>query len=198
MFKKITFLIVFFLSLGIMNAQKTVIENNPNYKYQSGNETTTQTVIKRTAPSFQQHWSFGGNLGLSFWNGGTDILIAPKAYYHLTPQFMVGPGLIYYYSSYDYRNYDYSYNSFGGSISGIYRPTPFLQLSTEFQELYTNREYKFTDSSRIEDSYWNSALYLGASFVSGNFAFGFQYDVLYDEGKSPYSSAWTPVISFYF
>lgn len=179
-------------------SQKKVIPNNPNYQYQSNNDQNNQTTIIRQKPAFQPHWSFGGNVGFSFWNGGTDILIAPRAYYNISPQFLVGPGLIYNYSSYDYRNYDYTYNAFGGSLTGIYRPIPYLQLTSEFQELYINREYKFTNTPRVDDSYWNSALYLGASFVTGHFAFGFQYDVLYDEGKSPYSSAWTPVVSFYF
>lgn len=203
MFKKITFLIVFFLSLGIMNAQKTVIENNPNYKYQSGNETTTQTVIKRTAPSFQQHWSFGGNLGLSFWNGGSDIFIAPKAYYHLTPQFITGIGATYIYSDGEYyginlgapnRYYEYHSNSFGGTVSALYRPIPYLQFSAEYEGLQTEWRGRF-DS---EDSYFNNAIYLGASFITGNFSFGFRYDVLYDSDRSVYGSAWSPFIGFYF
>ncbi|MEN8123825.1 MAG: alpha-ketoglutarate decarboxylase [Bacteroidota bacterium] len=194
MLKKVSLIIVFALFVYSLNAQKKVIPNNPNYQYQSGNETTQQTVASQyTKPSFQPRWSFGGNVGFSFWNSGTDILIAPKAYYHISPQFMTGVGLTYNYSDFNGTFTNYKYNSFGGSVLGLYRPIPFLQLSAEFQELYTNRDY-----NNISDSYWNPSLYLGASFVSGHFAFGFQYDVLYDSGKSPYSSAWTPVISFYF
>lgn len=201
MFKKITFLLVFSLCFGIMNAQKTVIQNNPNYKYQSGNETTTQTVIKRTAPAFQQHWSFGGNLGLSFWNGGTDLMIAPKAYYHITPQFIAGLGVTYMYSDGEYyginlggpnRYYNYHSNSFGGGVSALYRPIPFLQLSAEYEGLQT--EWR----GLYEDSYFSNAIYLGASFISGPFSFGFRYDVLYDSERSAYGSAWTPFIGFYF
>ncbi len=201
MFKKITFLLVFSLSFGIMSAQKTVIQNNPNYKYQSGNETTSQTVIKRTAPTFQQYWSFGGNLGLSFWNGGTDLMIAPKAYYHLTPQFITGIGVTYMYSDGEYygisyggpnRYYNYHSNSFGGSVSALYRPIPFLQLSAEYEGLQT--EWR----GLYDDSYFSNAIYLGASFISGNFSFGFRYDVLYDSERSAYGSAWTPFIGIYF
>ena len=186
-----------------VNAQEKVIPNNPNYKFQSGNDQNSQTVVM-TKPAFTPYWSFGGNLGFSFWNDGTTILVAPKAYYNFTPKFIGGLGLIYNYSNYEY---DYgqevilresTYNAFGGSISGIYRPIPFLQFSGEFQELYVNEDYETNINTNFSDDYWNSALYLGASFVSGNFAFGFQYDVLYDEGTSPYSSAWSPVISFYF
>ncbi|MFD1314327.1 hypothetical protein [Namhaeicola litoreus] len=194
---KTIFTILFILTSFVTYSQKKVIPNNPNYQYQSGNDQNTQTTIIRQAPTFEPSWTFGGNFGFSFWNGGTDLLIAPRAYYHVSPRFWIGPGLIYNYSSYDTRNYDYSYNAFGGSLTGLYRPAPFVQLSAEFQELYTDRSFEYLNT-KSDDSYWNSALYLGASFVSGHFAFGFQYDVLYDEGKSPYSSAWTPVISFYF
>ncbi len=189
---KILFIITFFAFISI-NAQKKVIPNNPDYQFQSEKQKTqTQSAVKKYKPVFQPKWSFGGNFGLSFWNGGTDILIAPKAYYHVSQKFMAGLGLSYNYSDYS-GYYDYKYNSFGGSVLGLFRPIPFLQISAEFQELYTHRDY-----NHISDSYWNPSLYLGASFVSGNFAFGFQYDVLYDSAKSPYSSAWGPVIGFYF
>jgi len=180
------------------SAQKKQIPNNPDYKFQSDKQTQEQThtqtsTIKNYKSTYRPTWSFGGNFGLSFWNGGADILIAPKAYYHVSPKFMTGFGLTYNYSDFNGYYSNYKYNSFGGSVLGLIRPFPFLQVSAEFQELYTNRNYH-----NINDSYWNPSLYLGASFVSGNFAFGFQYDVLYDSAKSPYSSAWSPVIGFYF
>ncbi len=190
----------FFFAAAFVSAQEKVIPNNPNYKFQSGNDQNSQTVIM-TKPAFTPYWSFGGNLGFSFWDDGTTILVAPRAYYNFSPQFIGGLGLIYNYSSYDYDyglyDYESTYSAFGGSITGIYRPIRFLQVSAEFQELYVNQDFEYLNFND-SDEYWNSALYLGASFVSGNFAFGFQYDVLYDEGTSPYSSAWSPVISFYF
>ena len=94
-----------------------------------------------------------------------------------------------YYNS-DY--YDYSSNSFGGSVMVGVRPMRFLQITAEYEGLNTSYNGYHTSS------YWNNALYLGASFVTGHVAFGFQFDVLYDDLKSPYGSAWTPVISFYF
>lgn len=201
MFKNTTFLIALLVSINAINAQKTVIQNNPNYKYQSGNETTTQTAVKRTIPVFNPYWSFGGNVGLSFWNGGTDLMIAPKAYYHLTPQFITGIGVTYMYSDGEYyginigapnRYYNYHSNSFGGSVSALYRPIPYLQFSAEYEGLQTEWRGKY------EDSYFNNAIYLGASFITGPFSIGFRYDVLYDSNKSVYGSAWTPFIGFYF
>ena len=198
MFKKVIFsFFILIISISLNAQEKTVIENNPNYKFQSEKETTTQkTVVQKSKPVFQPRWSFGGNIGLGFWNGGADILIAPKAYYHFAPQFFTGVGLTYLYSknSSNYQNhyYDYSSNSFGGSVTLGFRPIQFLQFTAEYEGLNTNYSGYYTDS------YWNNALYLGASFVTGNVAFGFQYDVLYDQFTSPYGSAWGPIISFYF
>jgi len=195
--KKNILLIVLIVFISSVNAQTKVIPNNPDYQYQSGNETTTQTVIvQKTKPIFQPFWSFGGNFGLAFWNGGTDILIAPKAYYHISPQFFTGLGISYLYSNsssyYQNVNYDYSSNSFGGSVMIGYRPIQFLLFSAEYEGLSTNY------SGYYKNSYWNNAIYLGASFVTGPVSFGIRYDVLYDTNQSVYSSAWTPIIGFYF
>lgn len=203
MYKNISFIIVFFfISIVALAQETTVIQNNPNYKFQSDKQNANQTtVVYGSAPVFQKYWSFGGNVGMSFWNGGTDILIAPKGFYHISPQFITGVGLTYIYSDGEYwinniggpnRYVNYHSNSFGGSISAIYRPIPFLQFSAEYEGLQT--EWRST----IDDSYWNNAIYLGASFVSGPVSFGIRYDVLYDSNRSVYGSAWTPVIGFYF
>ena len=195
--KRYYILFVVLLFSAVTFAQKKVIPNNPDYEFQSEkNKTTTTTqtsVVKKQQKVYQPSWSFGGNIGFSFWNGGADVLIAPKAYYHFTPKFIAGIGASYYYSKFNGYYTDYTYNSFGGSVLGIFKPFPYLQLSAEFQELYTNRNYNHNS-----ENYWIPSLYLGASFVTGHVAFGMQYDVLYDSSKSPYSSAWGPVISFYF
>ena len=203
MYKKLSLLILtFLLTFTIQAQEKVVIENNPNYKFQSDkNKTTQTTVVKKQTYTFQPSWSFGGNIGMSFWNGGTDIFLAPKAYYHVSPKIITGIGVTYIYSDGEYwginlgapnRYYNYHSNSFGGSASALYRPIPFLQFSVEYEGLQTEWRGDF------EDSYWNNAIYLGASFVSGPFSFGIRYDVLYDSNRSVYGDAWTPFIGFYF
>lgn len=198
------FILVLILSISIaLKAQeKKVIQNNPNYKFQSEKQNTNQsTAVRRSTPAFQQYWSFGGNLGLAFWNGGSDVLIAPKGYFHVSPQFITGVGVTYIYSDGEFwvnniggsSGYvNYHSNSFGGSISGIYRPIPSLQLSVEYEGLQT--EWRGIE----ENSYWNNAIYLGASFVSGPVSFGFRYDVIYDSSRSVYGSALTPIIGIIF
>jgi hypothetical protein len=203
MLQRFYFTICFSLLFYAAVAQETeVIENNPNYQFQSEKQQETQKTApqKKVAP-YQKSWSFGGNIGLSFWNSGTDILLAPKAYYHVSPMFMTGFGVTYIYSSAEDDFAKYSQNSFGASVMGAFRPIPYLQLSAEYEGLQTNgnSNFKFpADREENNYSYWNNAIYLGASFVSRNVSFGVRYDVLYDSTRSVYSSAWSPVIGFYF
>jgi hypothetical protein len=193
MIKKIFFLALFFIVFVSFAQEKTVIENNPNYEFQSDKNSNMQkTVKKQTSPPFQKYWSFGGNLGVAFWNGGTDILLAPKAYYYVSPVFFTGYGITYIYSDSKDPIFGYHSNSIGGSVLLGVRPIPYLQFSAEYEPLYTNR------GGYHAESYWSNALYLGASYVSGNVSFGFRYDVIYDAARSVYGSAWTPVIGFYF
>ena len=195
--------ICFSLLFYVAAAQETeVIENNPNPQFQSKKQEQAQRTAsqKKTIP-YQKSWSFGGNIGLSFWNSGTDILLAPKAYYHVSPMFMTGFGITYIYSSAEDDFAKYSQNSFGASVLGAFRPIPYLQLSAEYEGLQTNGNSSLRFPGDLEDfdySYWNNAIYLGASFVSRNVSFGVRYDVLYDSTRSVYSSAWSPVIGFYF
>lgn len=192
------------VSAASLAQEKDTIQNNSNYEFLSEKNETTQTTQtakpKKQTYQFQRSWSFGGNIGLSFWNSGTDILIAPKAYYNVSPKFLTGFGLTYIYSSQEDDFAKYSQNSFGPSVMAAVRPIPFLQLSAEYEGLQTNgsTNFKFADRADTDYSYWNNALYLGASFVSRNVSFGVRYDLLYDSSRSVYSSAWSPVIGFYF
>jgi len=198
-----TTLCFFLVVTSVLAQEKKVIENNPNYQFQSEKAQQTQQIAPvKKVNTFKPFWSFGGNVGLSFWNGGTDILVAPKAYYNVTPKFLAGFGVAYIYSSYKDDFGKYSQNSFGPSIMGAFRPIPYLQFSAEYEGLQTNGNGTVyilgANNIKADYSYWNNALYLGASFVSRNVSFGIRYDVLYDSSQSVYSSAWSPVIGFYF
>lgn len=202
MLQRLYFTLFLSMLISLTAAQeKEVIENNPNYEFQSEKAQETKVASQpKKVYTYQRSWSFGGNIGLSFWNSGTDILIAPKAYYNVSPKFLTGFGLTYIYSSAEDDFAKYSQNSFGPSIMAAVRPIPFLQISAEYEGLQTNGNttIKIGDRDKSEYSYWNNALYLGASFVSRNVSFGVRYDLLYDTSRSVYSSAWSPVIGFYF
>ncbi len=193
MFK--TLLTGLLLCLLVSNAfgQQNTESSNSQYTYQKGVQEQNSTQFQsQQRPDYQRHWSFGGWFSMSFWNGGTDLLIAPKAYYHVSPKFLTGFGVTYIYSDSDDEFFSYHSNSIGGSLMVGARPVPMLQISAEYEGLNTTR------SGAFADTYWNNALYLGASFVSGVVSFGVRYDVLYDSGTSAFGSPWTPFIGFYF
>jgi len=192
MSNKLTLITLLFFNVSFLFSQNDAIGNSSNYAFLIEDETTKQPPLSATLQTdFQQYWSFGGNLGLSFWNGGTDILLGPKAYYNISPKFLTGIGLTYIYSEFN-GNINYHSNSFGGSILLAVRPVPFLQISTEYEGLQTNY------SGYYSDEYFINALYFGLSYVTGPVSFGIRYDVLYDTTKSIYSSAWNPIVGFYF
>ncbi len=197
----VPFAIFILITLKISAQEKIVIENNDDYQFQSEkNKTTQTTVVKKKVYTYQPSWSFGGNLGMAFWNSGTDIFLAPKAYYHVSPKFITGIGVTYIYSDGQYWSgniigyENFHSNSFGGSVSALFRPVPYMQLSAEYEGLQT----EWRGGRGLTDSYFNNAIYLGASFVNGPISFGIRYDVLYDSNRSVYGSAWTPFIGFYF
>ena len=86
----------------------------------------------------------------------------------------------------------------GGSIIGLFNPIPGIQLSTEFEELYVNRDIDDGFISSIDDNYWYPALFLGVGYISGNVTFGIRYDVLFDRDTSIYNEAWLPFVRFFF
>ena len=193
MFKRLFASLLFCWIVSSAFGQQNTQSSNSQYTYQKGvqEQNTTQSRSQQQY-DYQRHWSFGGWLSMSFWNGGTDLLIAPKAYYHVSPKFLTGFGVTYIYSDSDDDFFSYHSNSIGGSVMVGARPVPMLQISAEYEGLNTTR------SGAFPDTYWNNALYLGASFVSGVVSFGVRYDVLYDSGTSAFGSPWTPVIGFYF
>ncbi len=190
--------IIVLLFIGVVHLQMSAQElsavafNNPQMSSGFNELNDLPSSMQSYTSDFQQYWSFGGSLGVSFWDSQTSILIAPKAYYNVSPKFFTGFGITYIYSDYDAGLINYKSNSFGGSVMGAVRPIPSLQFDIEYEGLQTSR------SGLIKEDFWNNALYLGASFVSGRVSFGFRYDILYDNYKSLYASAFNPVLGLYF
>lgn len=189
MLNKIAFtVLMLFVVINSFSQEEIMFANNLDDTFQA----QELTQYQKTTQDYTKYWGFGGNIGLSFWNGGADILVGPKAYYHISPKFLTGFGVTYIYSEYKNNVYSYHANSFGGSILLAVRPIPYIQISTEYEGLQTNY------SGYYSDEYFVNALYLGLSYVSDPVSFGIRYDVLYDTNKSVYSSAWNPIVGFYF
>ncbi|MCC1484338.1 alpha-ketoglutarate decarboxylase [Winogradskyella sp. E313] len=144
---------------------------------------------------FWSNVQYGGGIGLSFGDGFFSGVLAPNAIYRFNNYVASGVGLNFSYSS---QEDVFQSTVVGGSIIGLFNPIPGIQLSTEFEELYVNRDIDDGFISSIDDNYWYPALFLGVGYISGNITFGIRYDVLFDRDTSIYNEAWLPFVRFFF
>jgi hypothetical protein len=175
-FKSFFMILALIFSSGLMAQQKYYIPQKQN--------------------DFWNNVQFGGGLGLGIGSGYTDISVIPSAIYNVNEIVSVGVGLQFGYLS--SKNY---YKSFvyGGSLIGLINPIPEIQLSAELEQVRVNTDYNSTPyQPSFSDNYWNTALYLGAGYRTGNVTIGARYDVLFDQEKSLYGSGFMPFVRVYF
>jgi len=152
---------------------------------------SAQIKNQTKSPTFFDNVRYGGGIGLSFGNNFFSGTLAPNALYEVNPYLLTGVGLNLTYSSFN----DNDLFAYGGSLIAIARPLRDLQFSVEFEQLRVNRSF----SSRTDDeSYWYPALFLGVGYSSGRVTFGIRYDVLYDDNRSIYASAYMPFVRVMF
>ena len=152
--------------------------------------TVSLTIFSQQKKSdFWDNVQFGGGFTVGF-GAQTTVGISPSAIYNFDNNFSLGVGLMYLYNEVS----DFSTNVYGGSLISLYQiPKIGIQLSGEYEHSFA----KQTNSIGSLNTDF-PALYLGAAYIQGKFAFGFRYDFLYDENKSVYASPISPIIRFYF
>jgi long-subunit fatty acid transport protein len=173
-FKSILAVIILFFSCGLFAQGQSNTPQPPN--------------------DFWRNVQFGGGIGLSIGSGYTNITLAPSAIYTVNPVVAVGLGLQLGYAS--EKNY-YTSFVYGASAIGLINPIPQIQLSVELEETNANTDYK-SYGSNFSENYWNTALYLGGGYQTGNVTVGVRYDVLFDANKSYYGDAFMPFVRVYF
>lgn len=141
-------------------------------------------------PKFWDNVRFGGGFGLGFGSNSTTIAISPSAIYEFNDMFALGLGGSYLYA----KNNDLKSNVFGAGIISLYNPIQEFQLSAEFEQLFVNQKLP-----GFPDANFNyPALYLGGAYRIGSFSAGLRYDVLFNDNRSIYASAFSPILRFYF
>ncbi|MDI5897846.1 hypothetical protein [Flavobacterium yafengii] len=146
----------------------------------------------KTQNQFWRNVQFGGGIGLGFGSGYTDIALAPSAIYNFNEYAALGVGLQYKYLK--QRDY-YASHLYGGSVIGLFNPIHEIQLSAELEQLRVNVNLDGSNSN--SQDYWNTGLFLGAGYRSGNATIGARYNVLNDKNNI-YGSAFMPFIRVYF
>jgi len=155
-----------------------------------------QKYVIDNSNHFWEKVQFGGGLGLGIGSGYTDISVMPSAIYNVNEIVAVGLGLQFSYLN--SRNYYESY-VYGGSVITLVNPIPELQLSAELEQVRVNTDYDSTPyRPSYSDNFWNTALYLGAGYRTGNVTIGARYDILYDPDRSLYGSGFMPFVRVYF
>jgi len=155
-----------------------------------------ENTWKENRNLFWDKVQFGGGLGLGIGSGYTDISVSPSAIYNVNEIVAVGAGLQFGYLS--SKSYYKSY-VYGGSIIGLINPIPEIQLSAELEQVRVNTQYRANSTqSSFSDNYWNTALFLGAGYRNGNVTIGGRYDVLFNDKRSFYGSAFMPFVRVYF
>lgn len=183
--------ILFFLFLNAGYAQVDGDINNNQEAVQSSKSKEPQySTPPQNKKSFKDRLYFGGYIGLQF-GTYTSIDISPLIGYRVTPEFNVGIGVLYNYTSFDYGGTigQHGYSSWGGRLTANYTLFKFIALGVEYQyrtvEVYNVYEQSFENQGV-------NILFLGGGIrqkVGGN-AYMFlmaYYDVLQEE-YSPYNS----------
>jgi len=137
---------------------------------------------------------FGGGINIGVGSNYSTFSISPSVLYDFSNEFSAGLSATYVYVK-NKSIQNSTTNLFGGSVLALFRPINHIQISTEFENLKINQKYNFqTDLSQ-----WQTALYFGLEYVTGNIAMGLRYDVLYDKVTNiTSSSALNPVFRIYF
>ena len=142
---------------------------------------------------FWEKVQFGGGIGLNLGSGFTEIALAPSAIYNFNNYFAFGLGTQYSYVK--QRNF-YTSHLYGGSLIGLFNPMEEIQLSAEIEQLRVN--VNLDGSNTNSQNYWNTGLFIGAGYRTGNVTIGGRYNVLFNQNDNVYSNAFMPFVRIYF
>lgn len=148
--------------------------------------------IPKMENQFWRNVQFGGGIGLGFGSGFTDISLAPSAIYNFNKYTALGVGIQYKYLK--QRDF-FASHLYGGSVIGLFNPINEIQFSAELEQLRVNVNLDEPNSN--PENYWNTALFIGAGYRSGNAVIGARYNVLADRNNI-YGNAFMPFVRFFF
>lgn len=155
---------------------------------------SAQEQINPTKHPIQLHKKvqFGGGLGLNFGTGYSSISLAPSAIYNFNSYLALGLGAQY---SYTKQKDFYSSNLYGMSCIALLNLIREIQLSAEIEQVRVH--LSLYNSALTNKSFWNTGLFIGAGYRSGNATVGVRYNVLPDT-NTVYGTGFIPFVRFYF
>jgi hypothetical protein len=149
--------------------------------------------LQESKSDFWKNVQFGGGIGLGFGSGSTNISLAPSAIYNFNKYAALGLGAQY---AYVKQQNSFTSHLYGASIIGLVNPIEEIQLSAELEQLRVT--VNLLGSNGNSQNRWNTGLYLGAGYRTGNVTIGARYDVLHNANTSVYAEAFMPFVRVYF
>ena len=145
------------------------------------------------ACEFWKKVQYGGGVGLNIGNGFTNVSLAPSAKYDFNETISAGVGLQ---GSYISGNSATSIN-YGGSLFALANVSEQIQLSADLDQLKVNTTYD-SGTGIPSRHIWNTALFVGAGFRTGNIIIGGKYNLLFKESDNIYNDAFMPFVRVFF
>lgn len=163
-----------------------IISNNLLAQHQGNN--------KKLSSDFWQKVQFGGGIGLSIGNRFTDFTLAPNAVYNFNKYVALGAGLQ---GGYVSNKNVFTSIHYGASLITLLNPIEEMQLSVELEQIRVNNEFK-SFSGNFKDNFWNTGLFLGGGYRTGNVIVGIRYNVLHNSNNNVYNEAFMPFVRVFF
>ena len=154
----------------------------------------TSVNASKNKSAFWQKVQFGGGVGLSIGNRFTDITLAPNAIYNFNKYVALGVGIQ---GGYVSNKNVFTSIHYGASLITLINPIEEIQLSVELEQIRVNNEFK-SFSGNFKDNFWNTGLFLGGGYRTGNVIVGMRYNILHNSNNNVYNEAFMPFVRIYF
>jgi hypothetical protein len=185
-----------------MNLKTYVIIGCLSFSFANGlfaQENTEAESKPRKSSGEENFWDkvyVGGSFWMQFGNV-TFIDVSPLVGYRFTDKFSAGPGIVYQYYKDDRYSPSYETNTYGFRFFA--RHTIFKQLFAQAQYESLSTEFLYIDGSKSRE--WVQGAFIGGGIAQplgrrGAIILSGMYNLLYDEERSPYPSAWVFNIGF--
>jgi long-subunit fatty acid transport protein len=154
---------------------------------------STNVVVVDSTSKKESRLKFACGFGLNF-VGATNISLSPNLIYKASNKINLGFGLQ---GSYAAIKDLQKTTTFGFNAISIYTPTK--KISTILELVQLNVTTKIESPIEDKNSYWDTALFVGAGFnITNKFTIGAKYNLLYNEDESVYTSPVVPFVNITF
>ena len=163
---------------------------------QENEDTEREPKSRGGEENFWDNVYVGGSFWMQF-GTITFINVSPLVGYRFTDKFSAGPGIVYQFLKDKRFNPDYTTNVYGGRLFA--RHTIFQQFFAQVQYENLNTEIWYIDGSKSRE--WVPGAFIGGGILQplgrrGAIVISGMYNLLHDEDRSPYPSAWIFNVGF--